>query len=163
PLRPSDFASRDDACRSEFIEALGNAFVDHGYVLLTDGSPGEETQLYYEAAARVLTVTPEETLRNFEFVNQGIEPDYFSNPCGAQKPGTVSIKAAPQYVAAAGLSFVFESNDGGPTVTVSGTDGEVRVSLPSVADGEVKVEHQGRSLRFHCIDSSGIYQVFAPD
>ena len=50
-----------------------------------------------------------------------------------------------------------------------GADGEVRVSLPTAADevngsgGEVRVEHQGRSLRFRCIDSSGVYQVFAPD
>jgi hypothetical protein len=112
---------------------------------------------------------PEETLRNFEFVKQGIERGYVSSPSGAPKPVTISLGAAPQYVAAAGLSFFFENHNGAPTVTVSGTDGEARVSLPTAADevngsdGEVKVEHQGRSLRFRCIDRSGVYQVFAPD
>jgi hypothetical protein len=52
-------------------------------------------------------------------------------------------------VAVAGLSFSFESHNGAPTVTVSGTDGEARVSFPTAADevngsdGEVRVEHQG--------------------
>jgi isopenicillin N synthase-like dioxygenase len=182
PLRLSDFASQDGTCRSGFIETLGNAFVEHGYVLLAAGPPREEIQSYYEAAAGVLRGMPEETLRKFEFVKQGIERGYFSSPSGAPKPVTVSLGAAPQYVAAAGLSFFFESHNGAPTVTVSGTDREVRVSLPAAADevngsgGEVRVEgvrleHEGRSLRFRCLagslsgseDSSGVYQVFAPD
>src|SRR5215475_1801580 len=169
PLRLSDFASQDDTSRSGFIEALGNAFVEHGYVLLAGGPPREEMQSYYEVAAGVLRGMPEETLRKFEFVKQGIERGYVSSPSGAPKPVTVSLGAAPQYVAAAGLSFFFESHNGAPTVTVSGTDGEIRVSLPIAADevngsgGEVRVERQGRSLRFRCIDSSGVYQVFAPD
>ena len=169
PLRLSDFASQDDTCRSGFIDALGNAFVEHGYALLTAGPPREEIQSYYEAAAGVLRGMPEETLRRFEFVKQGIERGYVSSPSGAPKPVTVSLGAAPQYVAAVGLSFFFESQNVAPTVTVSGTNGEVRVSLPTAADeingsgGEVRVQHQGRSLRFRCIDSSGVYQVFAPD
>jgi len=178
PLRLSDFASEDDTTRSAFIEALGNAFVEHGYVLIAAGPPREEIQSYYDAAAGVLRGMPEETLRKFEFVKQGIERGYFSSPSGAPKPVTVSLGAAPQYVAAAGLSFLFESHNGAPTVTVSGTDREVRVSLPAAADevngsgGEVRVEevrleHEGRSLRFRCFsgseDSSGVYQVFAPD
>src|SRR5262245_6461437 len=169
PLRLSDFASQDDTSRSGFIEALGNAFVEHGYVLLAGGPPREEIQSYYEVAAGVLRGMPEETLRKFEFVKQGIERGYVSSPSGSPKPITVSLGAAPQYVAAAGLSFLFESHNGAPTVTVSGTDGEVCVSLPTTADGvngsgaEVRVEHQGRSLRFRCIDSRGVYQVFAPD
>lgn len=169
PLLLSDFASQDDTTRSGFIDALGNAFVEHGYVLLAVGPPREEIQSYYEAAAGVLRGMPEETLRKFEFVKQGIERGYVSSPSGAPKPFTVSLGAAPQYVAAAGLSFFFESHDGVPTVAVSSTDGEeVRVSLPTAADaadgsGEARVEHQGRSLRFRCIDNSGVYQVFAPD
>ena len=47
PLRLSDFASRDDSSRSGFIEALGNAFVEHGYVLLAGGPPREQIQSYY--------------------------------------------------------------------------------------------------------------------
>jgi isopenicillin N synthase-like dioxygenase len=169
PLRLSDFASQDDTSRSEFIEALGNAFVEHGYALLVAGPPREEIQSYYEAAAGVLCGTPENTLGKFEFVKQGIERGYVSSPSGAPKPVTVSLGAAPQYVAAAGLNFVFESHNGAPAVTVSGTHGDVRVSLPTVADevsssgGEVKVVHQKRSLRFQCIDSSGVYRIFAPD
>jgi isopenicillin N synthase-like dioxygenase len=168
PLRLTDFASQDDTSRSEFIEALGNAFVEHGYVLLAGGPAREEIQSYYEAAAGVLRGMPEETLRKFELVKQCIERGYVSSPSGAPKPVTVSLGASPQYVAAAGLSFFFERHNGAPTVTVSGTDGEVRVSLPTVANevngsGEVRVEHQGRSLRFRCIDCSGVYQVFAPD
>lgn len=168
PLCLSDFASQDDTSRSGFIEALGNAFVEHGYVLLEVGSPPEEIQSYYQAAAGVLRGMPEETLRKFEFVKQGIERGYVSSPSGAPKPVTVSLGSAPQYVAAAGLSFFFGSHNGAPAVTVSGTDGEVRVSLPTTAHevngsgGEVRVEHQGRSLRFRCIDSR-VYQVFAPD
>lgn len=169
PLRLSDFASQDDTSRSGFIKALGNAFVEHGYVCLAGGSPREEIQSYYAAASGVLRGMPEETLRNFEFVKQGIERGYVSSPSGAPKPVTISLGAAPQYVAAAGLSFFFENHNGAPTVTVAGTDGEARVSLPTAADevngsvGEVRVEHQGRSLRFRCIDRSGVYQVFAPD
>lgn len=142
--------------------------MEHGYALLAVGPPREEIQSYYEAAAGVLRGMPEETLRTFEFVKQGIERGYVSSPSGAPKPVTISLGTAPQYVAAAGLSFFFESHNGAPTVTVSGTDGEVRVSLPTAVDGvngsgsEVRVEHQGRSLRFRCIDS-GVYQVFAPD
>ena len=168
-LRLSDFASQDDTSRSEFVEALGNAFVEHGYVLLAAGPTQEEIQSYYEAAAGVLRGMPEETLREFEFVKQGIERGYVSSPSGAPKPVTVSLGATPQYVAAAGLSFFFENHNGAPTVTVSGAEEEVRVVLPTVADernasgGEVRVEHQGRSLRFRCIDRSGVYQVFAPD
>lgn len=68
PLRLSDFASQDDTSRNGFIEALGKAFVEHGYVLLAGGPPREEIQSYYEAAAGVLRGMPEETLRKFEFV-----------------------------------------------------------------------------------------------
>jgi isopenicillin N synthase-like dioxygenase len=169
PLRLSDFASPDETSRNGFVEALGNAFVEHGYVLLTAGPPRQEIQSYYEAAAGVLRGIPEETLRKFELVKQGIERGYVSSPSGAPKPVTISLGAAPQYVAVAGLNFFFENRNGAPVVTISGTDGEVRVSLPTTADevngsgGEVRVEHQGRSLRFRCIDSSGVYQVFAPD
>src|SRR5215467_5183761 len=146
PQRLSDFASQDDTCRNAFIEALGSAFVEHGYVLLDVAPPSEEIQSYYEAAAGILRGMPEETLRRFEFVKQGIERGYFSSPSGAPKPVTVSLGAAPQYVAAAGLGFLFERHNGAPTVTVSGTDGKVRVSLPTAADevnssgGEVRVE-----------------------
>src|SRR5262249_5934733 len=143
---------------------------EHGYVHLTAGPPGEEIRSYYEAAAGVLRGLPEETLRKFEFVKQGIERGYVSSPSGAPKPVAVSLGATPQYLAAAGLGFFFESHNGTSTVTVSGTDGEeVRVALPTTADevngsdNEVRVEHEGRSLRFRCIDSSGVYQVFAPD
>lgn len=169
PLRLSDFASQDNASRSGFIEALGNAFVEHGYVLLEAGPQREEIQSYYKAAAGLLRGMPEEALRKFELVKQGIERGYVSSPSGAPKPVTVSLGTAPQYMVAAGLSFFFESHNGAPAVTVSGTDGEVRVALPTIADegngsgGEVSVEHQERSLRFRCIDSSGVYQVFAPD
>lgn len=169
PLRLSDFASEDHASRSAFIEALGTAFVEHGYALVQAGPPREEIQSYYEAAAGVLRGIPEETLRKFEFVKQGIERGYVSSPSGAPKPVTISLGAAPQYVAAAGLSFFFENHNGAPTVTVLGTDGEIRVALPIApheangSGGEVRVEHQRRSLRFRCIDSRGVYQVFAPD
>jgi len=169
PLHLSDFASQGDSSRNAFIEALGNAFVEHGYVLLAAGPPREEIPSYYEAAARVLRGLPEETLRKFELVKQGIERGYVSSPSGAPKPVTVSLVAAPQYVAAAGLGFFFENHNGAPTVTVSGTDGELRVSLPLAvgemngSSSEVRVEHQGRSLRFRRIDSNGVYQVFAPD
>lgn len=143
--------------------------MEHGYVLLAAGPPREEIQAYYEAAAGVLREMPEEILCKFEFVKHGIERGYVSSPSGAPKPVTVSLGAAPQYVAAAGLSFFFENHNGAPTVTVSGTDGEVRMLLPTVADevnglsGEVRVEHQGRSLRFRCVDNSGVYRIFAPD
>jgi isopenicillin N synthase-like dioxygenase len=169
PLHLSDFSSQDDTSRSRFIEALGSTFVEHGYALVTAGPSGEEIQPYYESAAGILRDVPEETLRKYEFVKQGIDRGYVSSPSGAPKPVTVSLGAAPQYVAAAGLSFFFENHNDAPTVTVSGTDGEVRISLPTAADevnrsgGEVRVEHQGRLLRFRCIDSSGVYQVFAPD
>lgn len=169
PLCLSDFTSQDNTSRSRFIEALGSAFLEHGYVLLSDGPPQEEIQSYYEAATRVLRGMPEETLREFEFVKQGIERGYVSSPSGAPKPVTISLGAAPQYVAVAGLNFIFQNQSGAPTVKVSGTDGEILVSLPAAADkvngsgGEVSVEHQRRSLRFRCIDSSGVYQVFAPD
>jgi isopenicillin N synthase-like dioxygenase len=168
PLHLSDVASEDEDARSGFIEALGHAFVEQGYVVLTAGPSQEEIQSYYAAAAAVLRGLPEETLRQFEFVKQGIERGYVSSPSGAPKPVTVSLGVAPHYVAAAGLSFLFERNDGGaPIVTVSGADGEVRVSLPTAADeADVRVEHEGRSLRFRCIESSessGVYQLFAPD
>jgi amino acid adenylation domain-containing protein len=169
PLRLSDFASQDTTSRSGFIDALGNAFVEHGYVLLAAGPPQEEIQSYYEAAAKLLCGMPEEALRKFEFVKQGIERGYVSSPSGAPKPVTISLEAAPQYVAAAGLGFFFGSHNGAPTVTVSGTDGEVHVSLPTAthevngSGGEARVEHEGRSLRFRCIDSRRVYQVFAPD
>lgn len=169
PLRLSDYASQDDTSRNGFIEALGNAFVEQGYVLLEGGPLRGDIQSYYQAADGVLRGMPEDTLRKFEFVKQGIERGYVSSPSGAPKPVTVSLGAELQYVAAAGLSFFFENHNGAPTVTVSGADGEVRVSLPPAADevngsgGEVSVEHQGRSLRFRCIDSSGVYQIFAPD
>jgi isopenicillin N synthase-like dioxygenase len=167
-LHLSDFASQGDTSRSGFIESLGNAFVEHGYVLVAAGPPQEGIRSYYEAAAQILGGMPEATLRQFEFVKQGIERGYVSSPSGAPKPITVSLGAALQYVAAAGLSFFFENHDGVPTVRISGDGGEVCVSLPTAADnvdgsGEVRVEHQGRSLRFRCIDSSGVYQVFAPD
>jgi isopenicillin N synthase-like dioxygenase len=169
PLCLSDFASQDDSSRNRFIEMLGNAFVEHGYVLLLAGPPREEIRSYYEAAAGVLRGLPEEALCKFEFVKQGIERGYVSSPSGAPKPVTVSIESGPQYLAAAGLGFFFESRNGAPTVTVSSTDEEIRVSLPIVPDegngsgGEVRVDLKGRSLRFRCIDSSGVYQVFAPD
>src|SRR5215467_3976430 len=158
PLYFSDFASQGDSSRNRFIEALGNAFVEHGYVLLTAGPPREEIQSYYEAAAGVLRGLPEETLRKFELVKQGIERGYFSSPSGAPKPVTVSLESAPQYLVAAGLGFFFESRNGAPTVTVSGTEEEIRVSLPIApgegngSDGEVRMNYKGRSLRFRCID-----------
>jgi hypothetical protein len=99
-LRLSDLASQDETSRSGFIEALGNAFVEHGYVLLAGGPPREEIQAYYEAAAGVLRGMPEEILRRFEFVKQGIERGYVSSPSGAPKPVTVLLGTAPQYAAA---------------------------------------------------------------
>jgi isopenicillin N synthase-like dioxygenase len=167
-LRLSDFTSDDSAARARFVEAAGNSFVERGHVVLITDLPAEEVRAYYRAAADLLRGLPEETLRRYEFVKQGIERGYLASPSGAPKVVSISLNGGSKYLAAAGLSFVFERHDGAPTVTISGTEGEARLSLPVTIygennpDGEVRAEHEGRLLRFVCVDD-GIYQVFSPD
>jgi isopenicillin N synthase-like dioxygenase len=168
PLRLSDFTRGDSAARSRFVEAVGNSFLERAHVVVVTDLPAEEVRAYYRAAADLLRGLPEETLRRYEFVKQGIERGYLDRPSGAPKVVTISLSGGPKYLAAAGLSFVFERHNGASTVTISGTEGEARVALPVTIygennpDGEVRAEHERRSLRFVCVDD-GIYQVFSPD